>query len=71
MRDIGKKARVLAGSLYHHIKSKDGLFIELHHSTLDVPSRRIAAAVVQQSDPWSRLEAACVTLLETQLPPIH
>ena len=28
MRDIGEEAGVLGGSLYHHIRSKDELFVE-------------------------------------------
>ena len=35
MRDIGERAGVLGGSLYHHIKSKDALFVELHNAALD------------------------------------
>ncbi len=34
MRDIGQQAGVLGGSLYHHIKSKDALFVELHNAAL-------------------------------------
>ena len=54
------------GSLYHHIKSKDALFVELHNAALDMAADRIDAAVAQASDPWSRLEAACIALLEIQ-----
>ena len=45
MRDIGEQAGVLDGSLYHHIKSKDALFVELHNGALDAAEARIAAAV--------------------------
>lgn len=69
MRDIGEQAGVLGGSLYHHIKSKDALFVELHNAALDAAAERVAAAVEQHRDPWSRLEAACATLLEIQLDP--
>jgi len=69
MRDIGEQAGVLGGSLYHHIKSKDALFVELHNAALDIAERSIAATIAAQSDPWSRLEAACVALLEIQLDP--
>lgn len=69
MRDIGNEAGVLGGSLYHHVKSKDVLFVELHNAALDAAAARIAAAVGQHRDPWERLEAACVTLLEIQLDP--
>ena len=69
MRDIGEQAGVLGGSLYHHIKSKDALFIELHNAALDEAERIIAQAVAAQTDPWARLEAACIALLEIQLDP--
>ncbi len=67
MRDIGEQAGVLGGSLYHHIKSKDALFVELHNGALDAAEARIAAAVATQGDPWVRLEVACATLLDIQL----
>lgn len=66
IRDIGEASGVLGGSLYHHIKSKDALFIELHHAALDMAADRIDAAVAQLDDPWLRLEAACIALLEIQ-----
>lgn len=69
MRDIGQQAGVLGGSLYHHIKSKDALFVELHNAALDAAARRIDAAIAPHGDPWDRLEAACAELLEIQLDP--
>lgn len=66
IRDIGDKAGVLGGSLYHHIKSKDALFVELHNEALNAASARIVAAMAAQSDPWERLRAACGTMLEIQ-----
>ena len=69
MRDIGEQAGVLGGSLYHHIKSKDALFVELHNAALDAAAVRIAEAVSAEASPWERLEAAAATLLEIQLDP--
>lgn len=69
MRDIGQEAGVLGGSLYHHIKSKDALFVELHNAALDGAEARIAQAIEREGDPWAKLEAACAALLETQLAP--
>lgn len=69
IRDIGQEAGVLGGSLYHHIKSKDALFAELHNAALDEAQRKIAEAIGQVEDPWDKLEAACATLLEIQLAP--
>ncbi|KER35854.1 MULTISPECIES: TetR/AcrR family transcriptional regulator [Sphingobium] len=69
MRDIGEQAGVLGGSLYHHIRSKDALFVELHNAALDEAEARIDEAVRAQSDPWAKLNAACATLLDIQLAP--
>lgn len=69
IRDIGEQAGVLGGSLYHHIRSKDALFVELHNAALDAAEEKIAAAMAVQGDPWARLEAACVALAEIQLDP--
>ena len=69
MRDIGEQAGVLGGSLYHHIKSKDALFIELHNAALDVAEAKIADAVAEHYDPSAKLKAACETLLDIQLAP--
>lgn len=67
LRDIGKDAGVLGGSLYHHIKSKDALFLELHSAALGMAAVRIEEAIAETADPWLRLERACVALVETQL----
>jgi len=69
IRDIGEKAGVLGGSLYHHIKSKDALFVELHNQALESAAKRIAHAMAAQPDPWEKLRAACRTLLEIQSDP--
>lgn len=66
IRDIGEHSGVLGGSLYHHIKSKDALFVELHDAALNLAADRIDDAVAQANDPWSRLEAACIAHLEIQ-----
>lgn len=69
MRDIGVEAGVLGGSLYHHVKSKDALFAELHNHALDQALARIEEVIEPIDDPWDKLEAACVTMLEIQLDP--
>ena len=69
IRDIGEHAGVLGGSLYHHIKSKDALFVELHNAALDTAEDRIATAVDGVDEPWERLETACVSLIEIQVDP--
>lgn len=69
VREIGERVGLLGGSLYHYIKSKDALFVRIHDTALEVSGNRIRAAIDAQSDPWERLEAACVTMLEIQLDP--
>ncbi|SCW87780.1 transcriptional regulator, TetR family [Sphingobium faniae] len=69
MRDIGEQAGVLGGSLYHHIRSKDALFVETHNAALDAAADRIAQAIADKQGPWPRLEAACEAFLEIQLDP--
>lgn len=69
VRDIGEQVGLLGGSLYHHIKSKEALFVRVHDIALQMAEDRIALAVSQLVDPWDRLEAACVTMLEIQLDP--
>lgn len=64
VRDIGEKVGLLGGSLYHYIKSKEALFVRIHDIALQVAEDRIRAAVADTTDPWKRLEAACITMLE-------
>ncbi|WP_338811545.1 TetR/AcrR family transcriptional regulator (plasmid) [Agrobacterium leguminum] len=69
VRDIGERVGLLGGSLYHHIKSKEALFVRIHDIALQVAEDRIRDAVSKRSGPWERLEAACVAMLEIQLDP--
>ncbi|MFC3166030.1 TetR/AcrR family transcriptional regulator [Ciceribacter thiooxidans] len=69
VRDIGERVGLLGGSLYHYIKSKEALFVRIHDIALQVAEDRIRAAIAPLSDPWERLEAACVTMMEIQLDP--
>jgi AcrR family transcriptional regulator len=67
VRDIGERVGLLGGSLYHYIKSKEALFVRVHEIALQVAEDRIRVAIAGLSDPWERLETACVTLIEIQL----
>ncbi len=69
VRDIGERVGLLGGSLYHYIKSKEALFVRIHDIALQVAEDRIRAAIAPLSDPWERLEAACVAMMEIQLDP--
>lgn len=69
MRDIGRATGLLGGSLYHHIRSKDDLFVELHDAALDAAAERIEMAAASADDPWDRLSRACTCLIQIQLDP--
>lgn len=45
------------------------MFVRIHDMALQVAGDRIATAMAGKTDPWERLEAACVTMLEIQLDP--
>lgn len=67
IRDIGNRVGVLGGSLYHHIKSKDALFLEIHALATQRAIQRIGDAIAPFEGGWARLEAACAQQLEIQL----
>jgi len=67
IRDIGHRVGLLGGSLYHHIKSKDALFLDIHALATQRAIERIEAAVEPVEGAWERLEAACARQLEIQL----
>lgn len=69
VRDIGERVGLLGGSLYHHIKSKDALFIAIHDAALQAAGDLIEQEIATATDPWRRLELACIALLEIQLDP--
>src|SRR3546814_13323078 len=65
MRDIGEQAGVLGGWLYHHIRSKDALFVALHTAAMDSAEARIDEAVQAQTHPRAKLNAADPPLRDT------
>lgn len=69
MRDIGERVGLLGGSLYHHIRSKEALFVRIHDLALQTAEDRIRHAVMDCPDPWAKLEAACMSMLDIQLDP--
>lgn len=69
VRDIGERVGLLGGSLYHHIKSKEALYTEIHDIALQSAADHILEAVSKHTDPWARFEAACVKMLELELDP--
>src|SRR4051812_22631620 len=61
---IGAAAGILAGSLYHHFKSKEDLFITVHAEGFKQLNEAVDSALAgPPKDPWARLEAACAAHL--------
>lgn len=67
MRDIAGAFGILHGSLYHHIGSKEELFITVYAVGVEQFMEDVQRAIAPLSDPWERLEAACVSHLEALL----
>lgn len=56
-------AGILPGSLYHHFRSKEDLFVNVHAEGFKQLNEAIDSALAQETDPWRRLEAACAAHL--------
>lgn len=57
-------AGILPGSLYHHFKSKEELFVTVHAEGFKQLNEAVDSALAGASrDPWARLEAACAAHL--------
>jgi TetR/AcrR family transcriptional regulator, cholesterol catabolism regulator len=67
MRDIAAAVGMLPGSLYYHFPSKEVLIEQIFIVGSQTLSAAVEVAVAEQSDPWARLEQACVTHLEAHL----
>ena len=67
IRDIVRAVDMLPGSIYYHFATKDLLLVAVYAEGVRRISERVEAAVATKSDPWERLEAACVAHLEALL----
>lgn len=67
MRQIGAAFGVLHGSLYHHFGSKEELFVTVYAAGVSAFILGVQKAIAPLTDPWERLEAACVAHLEALL----
>jgi AcrR family transcriptional regulator len=59
LRKICAEAGILAGSMYHHFRSKEDLFVSVHAEGFRQLNAAVDRALEGESDPWRRLEAAC------------
>lgn len=60
MRDIAAAVKILPGSLYHHFPSKEDLFVAVYAFAVSQSLDAVRAAIANRTDPWTRLEAACI-----------
>ena len=67
MRDIAESAGMLAGSLYYHFKGKEDLLAAVYEAGVEQLTAAASAAAARETEPWARLEVACVAHLETLL----
>lgn len=67
IRDIVKAVGMLPGSLYYHFANKDDLLTAVYGEGVRRISAAVGAAVERETDPWARLEAACIAHLESLL----
>jgi AcrR family transcriptional regulator len=58
---------MLPGSLYHHFASKEELLAAVYEEGVRRIGEAVTTAVAAETDPWRRLETACVAHLEVLL----
>lgn len=68
IRDIVRATGMLPGSLYCHFASKEDLLVAVYEEGVRRMLDAVSAAIgITDSDPWERLERACVGHLEALL----
>jgi AcrR family transcriptional regulator len=67
MRDIAQAASMLPGSLYYHFAAKEDLLAAVYEAGVRELVAAVRVAVARETQPWARLEAACVAHLEAVL----
>lgn len=58
LREICAAAGILAGSMYHHFRSKEDLFVSVHAEGFRRLNEVVDRALEGETDPWRRIEAA-------------
>lgn len=67
MRDIAQGVEMLPGSLYYHFAAKEELLVAVYEAGVQALESAVRAALQRESEPWARVEAACVAHLEVVL----
>jgi len=67
VRDIVRGVDMLPGSLYYHFAAKEDLLAAVYAEGVLRISEAVKKALEGKTDPWVRLEAACVSHLEALL----
>lgn len=58
LREICAAAGILPGSMYHHFRSKEDLFVSVHAEGFRRLNEVVDRALADKAEPWGRLEAA-------------
>jgi len=67
VRDIARAVGMLPGSLYCHFATKEDLLVAVYLRGVEQICAAVQSAVQPLTEPWARLEAACVAHLESIL----
>lgn len=67
VREIATAVGMLPGSLYCHFETKEALLVAVYVKGVQQIIEAVQSAVAGLTDPWERLEAACVAHLEAIL----
>ena len=67
VRDIVRAVDMLPGSLYYHFPTKEALLAAVYAEGVRRVSAAVRNAIGAETDPWARLEAACIAHLEATL----
>jgi AcrR family transcriptional regulator len=67
MRDIAAPSGLLAGSMYHHFRSKNDLIEAVYRAGVAEIADAVDRALTEVRGPWPRLEAASAAHLEALL----
>jgi AcrR family transcriptional regulator len=67
VRAIATAVGMLPGSLYCHFATKEALLTAVYIKGVEQISSAVNTAVARHTDPWQRLQAACVAHLESIL----